>query len=301
MEPPPPLAFERRYTARPGEPWTVDGLPIQVVLADNPGAFTFTGTNTYVIGERELVVVDPGPALDSHFDSVLALIGSRPVAAIVVTHTHSDHSPLAPRLAAATGAPTFGFGPHPSEAPPEGSPEEGADREFRPDVRLADGQTVPGGDVAIVALHTPGHIANHLCLAVGDVVLTGDHVMGWSTSVISPRDGDLGDFYASCQRLLGRPDRMYLSAHGAPMPAPHDYLESIVAHRRFRDHQVGSLVADGLDQVEAIAAAIYPDLDEKLVKASRAMVLSHLRRLAEIGAVRQQGDDLYDPATRFTL
>jgi len=301
---PPPLAFLTTYDAIPGEAVRLSPL-VQRVLCPNPGPFTFTGTNTYVLGDREVVVVDPGPADEGHVDAIVRAVAGRPVVAIVLTHTHADHSPAAALLQARTGAPTYGFGPHPEPAlPPMEPPDpdrpdtthEGADRDFRPDLLLADGATVTVEGWHLDVVHTPGHIANHLCYSVREeaTLLTGDHVMGWSTSVISPRDGDLADFLASCERILDRGEGTYLSAHGEVMRDPHAYVRSLVDHRHHRTRQVLEVLADGPGDVGSIVALLYPGLDDRLVRAAKATITSHLLLL------QRQGQAVADGLPSFT-
>ncbi len=295
MGPPPAIAFLSTYDALPGEAMALSPL-VTRVLCPNPGPYTFTGTNSYVLGDAQVVVVDPGPVVESHLDALVAAVAGRPVVAIALTHTHSDHSPAAAELARRTGAPTYGFGPHPEPALPPmepvdpakpDAPEEGADRSFTPDHVLRDGDTIAVDGWHLDALHTPGHIANHLCFSVREdaTLLSGDHVMGWSTSVISPRDGSLQDYLASCDRLLARGEGTYLSAHGDVLRDPHVYVAALVAHRRSRTEQVLAVLADGPTAVGAIVERLYPELDARLVRAAKATITSHLIALRDEGVV----------------
>jgi glyoxylase-like metal-dependent hydrolase (beta-lactamase superfamily II) len=291
---PPPIPLVKVYDAAPGVPWSpTEG--VRCVLAPNPGPFTFTGTNTYIVGGQmvggsSVAVIDPGPDDDAHLGALLAAIGSADVSHILVTHTHHDHSPLAAKLAERTGAPVMAFGPHPEPrlAPEPDAPEEGADRAFEPTSFLVHGDVVHGDGWSIDVVHTPGHLANHLCFGWREagLLFTGDHIMGWSTSVISPRDGDLGEFLASCDLVLARPDHLYLSAHGAPIERPHELVTAIAQHRLFRDAQIAELIADGICEIPVIVDRLYPGLDERLVRAARATVLSHLLRMLQQGRVR---------------
>lgn len=293
---PPPLPFHR-WDPVPHDV-VIDVAPgVRRVVAANPGPFTFTGTSTWLVGERDVCVIDPGPTLPVHLEAILAAVRSRggTVSAVVCTHTHADHSPLALDLQRRTGAPTYGFGPHPAARAdiPAQLPKEAGDRVFSPDVRLGHGDTVRGEGWQLVALHTPGHIANHLCLELAGTGLTftGDHVMGWSTSVISPGDGDLQAYYDSLALLAGRPALVFCSAHGPVIPAPHAYVEALAAHRRFRDRQILALVHDGVGAVAPVVERLYVGLDERLVKAARATVLAHLLRLEALGEVRRTDAD----------
>jgi glyoxylase-like metal-dependent hydrolase (beta-lactamase superfamily II) len=284
---PEPIAFNLTYDEEPGRPWRCSDL-VRCVVAPNPGPFTFTGTNTYLIGERRLAVVDPGPDDDKHLATLVDAIGDAEVTHILVTHTHRDHSPLVPKLAALTGANVVAFGMHPRArfVVPDAK-GEGGDVGFRPDTAIGDGYVVRGEGWTMRAVHTPGHIANHLCFALDeqDVLFTGDHIMGWSTSVISPIDGDLGDFYASAQRLIDRHETRYYSAHGAPIDDPRALVAAIVEHRQFRDAQVLDQLGSGNGELDVMVERIYPGLDERLVKAANGTLLSHLLRLIDLGAV----------------
>jgi glyoxylase-like metal-dependent hydrolase (beta-lactamase superfamily II) len=286
VRPPPPIAFNTVYEAEPGVPWS-PAPGVRCVLAPNPGPYTLTGTNTYLVGESELAVIDPGPDDDAHLAALLAVIGTTPVSHILVTHTHIDHSPLVPKLAAATGAEVVAFGPHPPARlakEPDDTAESG-DQSFRPDRQLVDGDVVRGDGWAIEAMYTPGHIGNHLCFASNGVLWSGDHIMGWSTTVITPTDGDLVEFLDSCERLLARPESVYLSAHGAPITDPKGLVGAIVEHRQYRHAQVLDLVTGGVDSVPTLVERIYPGLDERLFKAARGTVLSHLLALSREGRV----------------
>ncbi len=297
----PPLPLELRYDAVPGAPWRHSDL-VRCVLAPNPGPYTFTGTNTYLVGEGEIAVIDPGPDDDAHLAALLAAIGTAQVTHILVTHTHRDHSPLAAKLSTLTGAPTFAYGPHPKPRfSLRSSGEEGGDLDFEPDQLLFDGDSVNGDGWTIQALYTPGHIQNHLCFELLDesLLFTGDHIMGWSTSVIGPADGDLGDFYDSCERLLRRHERVYLSAHGAPILRPRELVAAILEHRRLRDGQILDAVAAGADDLPAIVAIVYPDLEPALQRGAKGTVLSHLLRFVALGTVAMEAEP--GPDARFAL
>lgn len=316
-EPLAPLPLVATYDAVAGVPWAHDDL-VTCVVAPNPGPFTFLGTNTYLIGRDSLALIDPGPDDDTHHAALLAAIDRRPVTHVFVTHTHRDHSPLATKMARGLGAELIGCGRHPEprfppaiEAKPSGGDNgdttagdtttgdttggdnpaekgEGGDRDYRPDRQLMHGESVVGDGWTLEALHTPGHISNHLCYAlVGhDLVFTGDHIMGWSTSVISPAEGDLGDFLDSCELLLSRNDTTYLSAHGAPITNPHELVRAFIAHRHGRSQQILTVLrqrdGDLLDLGDFVSA-MYLGLDERLVKAATASVLAHLLHLEGSG------------------
>jgi glyoxylase-like metal-dependent hydrolase (beta-lactamase superfamily II) len=212
-----PIPFDKDFDVEPGRCYELSPL-LRRVTSPNPSLFTFKGTNTYIVGRGNVAVVDPGPDLPEQTAAILRAVEGETVTHIVVTHTHNDHSPGVPALVAATGAKTYGFGPHGTGVRrqwPFASPE-GGDMSFRPDVTVPDGGTIAGDGWTLEALHTPGHISNHLCFTLKEenVLLSGDHVMAWSTSVVSPPDGDMADYMASLDRLLGRPETTYWPGHG---------------------------------------------------------------------------------------
>jgi glyoxylase-like metal-dependent hydrolase (beta-lactamase superfamily II) len=257
------------------------------LLAPNPSPYTFTGTQTYLVGDSEVVVVDPGPAIDAHVDALVAAIGGRRVAAIACTHTHRDHSPAAALLKERTGAPIVGCAPLSLET--VGPRADAAfDPAYAPDRVLADGEAIDlGGGRALVAVATPGHTSNHLCYAFGDALFTGDHVMGWSTTVVVPPDGDMGDFMASLEKLRGLGHRIFYPAHGPPVTNPQQLLRGIIGHRMQRERQIVRLVGEGRSAVPQIVAAAYPGLDPRLVPAAGGTVTAHLLDLERRGLVKR--------------
>lgn len=290
---------------------------IRRVVANNPGPYTYKGTATFVIGTGEVAVIDPGPADEAHIDAIMQALGGERVSHILVTHTHPDHSPGAAMLKERTGAPTYGFGPHPAddqelvdlgkaasekrkareaeerarkgEAEPETAPtsEEHGDTDFHPDVMVGHEDEIRGERWRVEALHTPGHIANHLCFALPEerVLFTGDHVMGWSTSVISPPGGDLVDYLASLALLLPRSDRVYVPTHGAPISDPHPFVEGLIAHRNSRSAQIIEQLQHSPQTITELVRTLYIGLDERLIKAAGRSVLAHLVALANLGDV----------------
>lgn len=254
------------------------------LLARNPSPYTYTGTQTYLVGTDELIVIDPGPAIDEHVDAIVVAAAGRPIRAIACTHTHRDHSPAAAALKSRTGAPIIGCAPLSLEA--VGPRADAAfDGDYAPDTVLGDseGIKIPGGK--LVAVATPGHTSNHLCYAWGDALFTGDHVMGWSTTVVVPPDGDMGAFMASLEKLRQRGDRVFYPAHGAPVTKPQQLLRGLIGHRMQRDKQILRLVREGLADVPAIVAAAYPGLDPRLVPAAGGSVSAHLMDLERRGLV----------------
>jgi glyoxylase-like metal-dependent hydrolase (beta-lactamase superfamily II) len=267
------------------------------VVAENPSKFTYRGTGTYVVGEGEVVVIDPGPLLDTHRDAIAAAIAGERVTAICVTHCHSDHSPLAAWLKEETGAPTIGFGPHP---PPEADDadavkvEEAVDLAFDPDVRIADGELAASGPGwTISGVHTPGHTSNHMCFALAEhgVLFPGDHVMGWSTTVVSPPDGDMAAYVESLRKVAGRRgDRTYWPTHGPPISEPQRYVGALVEHRLQRERQVLDAVRSGLRSIPDIVTLLYTDVAPELHEPAGRSVLAHLVKLVDEGQVRSETD-----------
>lgn len=278
---------------------------IRRVIAPNPSAFTFHGTGTYIVGapgegphsRGPLAVIDPGPLDDAHMQALLAALDGETVSHILITHTHRDHSPAAAALQQATGAPTYGFGPHPQ---PQGGPavEEGGDHAFQPDHVMQEGDTVTGADWTLTALHTPGHISNHLCFALSEerALFTGDHVMGWSTTVISPPDGSMTEYYASLKKLLPRDDTRYYPTHGAPIDegstggSPQAFVQALIAHREAREAQImACLAAAGPQTIPQMVNVMYADVPAGLHPAAARSVLAHLIHMVADGRVKADG------------
>jgi glyoxylase-like metal-dependent hydrolase (beta-lactamase superfamily II) len=259
------------------------------LLAHNPSAFTYFGTQSYLLGERKVAVVDPGPDLPEHLDALEAAIAGRPVVAIMCTHTHRDHSPAARPLAERTGAPITGCAPLSLETV---GPRADAsfDGDYAPDRVLGDGETVEVDGRRVTAVATPGHTSNHLCFAFGDALMTGDHVMGWSTTVVVPPDGDMAAYMASLEKLRQRDDRIYYPAHGEPVTNPQQYVRGLIGHRMQREKQILRLVGEQPRTIPDIVASAYPGLDARLIAAAGGSVLAHLADLQKRGLVEQQQD-----------
>ena len=259
------------------------------LLANNPSAFTYYGTQTYLLGEEEVAVVDPGPALKGHLDALLAAIGGRTVVAICCTHTHRDHSPAARPLAQAIGAPVIGCAPLALES--VGPRADAAfDGDYTADRVLGDGDRLAVNGRDLTAVATPGHTSNHLCFAYRDALLTGDHVMGWSTTVVVPPDGDMAAYMASLDKLRQRKDRIFYPAHGPPVTNPAQYLRGLIGHRLQREKQILRLVGERPRDVPDIVAHAYPGLDPRLVVAAGGSVLAHLLDLERRGLVVSEGE-----------
>jgi len=259
------------------------------VLAHNPSAFTYFGTQTYVLGTDEVALIDPGPDLPEHLDALEAAIGGRPVTAIMCTHTHRDHSPAARPLADRTGAPIVGCGPLALET--VGSRADAAfDGDYRPDRELTDGEALEVDGKPVIAVATPGHTSNHLCFAYRDALFTGDHVMGWSTTVVVPPDGDMAAYIASLSKLRQRADRIYYPAHGPPVTNPEQYVRGLIGHRMQREKQILKLVDEQLRTIPDIVANAYPGLDRRLVPAAGGSVFAHLLDLEKRALVKREGE-----------
>ena len=254
------------------------------VLAHNPSAFTYYGTQTYLVGEDEVAVIDPGPNLPEHVEALLHAIAGRPLVAIMCTHTHRDHSPAAGPLCEETGAPIIGCAPLALET--VGPRADAAfDAEYFAHRVLLDGDVVMVDGQHITAVATPGHTSNHLCYAFGDALFTGDHVMGWSTTVVFPPDGDMGAYMASLDKLRQRGDRVYYPAHGPAVTNPQQYVRHLAGHRLQREKQILRLVGEQPRDVPEIVAGAYPGLDPRLVTAAGGSVLAHLLDLQKRGLV----------------
>ncbi|MEH6773810.1 MAG: MBL fold metallo-hydrolase [Cereibacter changlensis] len=276
------------------------------VLAPNPSPMTHRGTNSYIVGEGSVALIDPGPALPAHHAALLAALrpGER-ISHILVTHAHLDHSPLAAPLAEATGAELLAFGPAArspamqalAEAEPGGG--EGIDHGFAPQRRLADGESVSGPGWTLTALHTPGHLGDHLCFGFGDACFSGDHVMGWSSSLVSPPDGDMTAYRASLDRLGATPWRVLFPGHGAPVAAPATRIAWLAAHRRDRERMILDALAHGPAGLVSLTATVYAETPAALLPAARRNLLAHLVDLAERNRIR--ADPRLSATARFHL
>jgi len=259
------------------------------VLAHNPSAFTYFGTQTYLIGDGEVAVIDPGPDLPEHLDALEQAIAGRAVAAIMCTHTHRDHSPAARPLAERAGAPIVGCAPLALETV---GPRADAsfDGDYAPDRVLADGEAIMIGGEPVTAVATPGHTSNHLCFSYRGALFSGDHVMGWSTTVVVPPDGDMAAYMESLDKLRKRDDRVYYPAHGPAVTNPQQYARHLLGHRMQREKQILKLVGQRARDVPDIVAQAYPGLDPRLTVAAGGSVLAHLIDLERRELVARRGD-----------
>ncbi|MSP49774.1 MAG: MBL fold metallo-hydrolase [Alphaproteobacteria bacterium] len=261
---------------------------IRRVVANNPSPFTFKGTGTYIVGHGNVAIVDPGPDQRDHIDAVLRAVRGETVTHILVTHTHMDHVPATPAIAKATGAKVYSFGPHPRA---DEATEEAGDLSFAPDIKLGDGDVVEGDGWTVEAVHTPGHISNHLCFAVREdkALLTGDHIMGWSTAVISPPDGDMADYFASLRKLLPRMETLYIPTHGAEIRNPGPFVKAYIDHRLGREAQILARLAEGPQTIPEMVARNYADTPLHLHRAAGRSMLAHLVQMVRDGRVRTDG------------
>ncbi|MBY6055093.1 MBL fold metallo-hydrolase [Leisingera daeponensis] len=283
------------------QPGTAEVLEpgLRRILAPNPSPMTYRGTNTYILGTGGLAVIDPGPDSDAHLAAILeAVQPGQQITHIIVTHSHLDHSPLARGLSQATGAPVHAFG-----GPQAGRSEvmsrladgglagggEGIDKEFSPDVTVADGEVISGDGWDLEVIHTPGHLGNHIALAWKDACFTADHVMGWASSLVSPPDGDLTDFMASCRRLRQRSWRVFHAGHGAPITDPAGRLDWLIAHRESREAAILEALAQAPATARSLAELIYTDTPAALLKAAERNVFAHLVDLTGRGKAAPQG------------
>jgi glyoxylase-like metal-dependent hydrolase (beta-lactamase superfamily II) len=291
------IPFVRDMEFDYGRPDQVSPL-IRRVVAPNPGPFTFTGTGTYIVGRGEVAVIDPGPDLPQHLEAHLAALQGERVAAILVTHTHRDHSPLAAALAAATNAPIFGR-PAPATADAEVKLDEGQDPGFQPHVIVEDGQVLGGPGWTLEAIATPGHASNHICYALPQesALFSGDHVMGWSTTVVSPPDGDMGAYYASLDKVVARGFQSLWPTHGPPVRKVAPFLEAYKAHRLDRERQILEQLSLGRTRIIDIVRAIYVEVDPRLHPAAAQSVLAHLIHLVRDGRALSDGPP--DLASRY--
>ena len=275
---------------------TQAGIPVILeplvtrILAPNPSVYTYTGTQTYLVGNSDLAVIDPGPDNAAHIDAVLSTIAGRPLRAIVVTHHHRDHSPATRPLQLATGAPIVGAS---SARRGRGGPGDDAfDAHYAPDRVLGDGDSVSGDGWTLSALATPGHSSEHLAFALPEAgaLFSGDHVMGWSTTVVSPPDGDMSDYMASLEKLLERDDRIYYPAHGDPIERPARLVRGMLGHKKQREGQILRLLREGNQSISGMVARMYTGLDPRLEGAAAQSVLAHLIDLHRRGMAVADGD-----------
>jgi glyoxylase-like metal-dependent hydrolase (beta-lactamase superfamily II) len=268
---------------------------VRAVAADNPGPFTFKGTVSYIIGRGKVAILDPGPDDDKHIAALLEAVRGETVTHIFVTHTHRDHSPAVPKVKAATGAKIYAEGPHrlarPLHIGETRRLDASADMDFRPDVALADGAVVEGDGWTLRALTTPGHTANHMAFAFkeGNLIFSGDHVMGWSTTIVAPPDGAMSDYMASLHKLAARGEPIYLPGHGSAVRDAPRFVRHLIRHREGREASILHRLGKGAADIPTLVKAVYIGLDPRLQGAAGLSTLAHLEELVARGAVATDG------------
>jgi len=278
---------------------------VRRVVCNNPSPFTFTGTVSYIVGRGNVAIIDPGPDDAAHAAALLDAVRGEKVTHIFVTHTHRDHSPNTGRIKAATGAPVYAEGPHRASRPrhesEKATTESGGDRDFVPDIRLKDGEVIAGDGWALEAVATPGHTANHLAFAWRErqILFAGDHVMGWSTSIVAPPDGSMVDYMASLDKLAARDETLYFSGHGPEIPDARRFVRFLIRHRKAREASILHRLAKGEADIPTMVRAIYIGIDPRLMDAAGYSVLAHLEDLVGRGIVATDGDATIDGRYRM--
>ena len=265
---------------------------IRRVVANNPSPFTLYGTGTYILGRGNVAVIDPGPADPEHIEALLAATRGETITHLLVTHTHADHSPGCALLRESCDAATYGYGPHGAGKLEEGVVvEEGGDMDFDPDVQVRDGQVIEGDGWSVECVYTPGHTSNHICYQLREerALFSGDHVMGWSTSIVSPPDGDMQNYMASLELLLERDDALYWPTHGPAITAPKPHVEAFIAHRVEREDQIKACLSDGVPRIREMVPTMYADLPEFMYPAAARSVFAAMVYLVERGEVTCRG------------
>lgn len=283
------IEFHQRLDVEYGKPIPI-APNLKCLTAKNRGPYTYTGTGTFIIGEKKVAIIDPGPLLESHIEDLLSFLENKTLTHILITHTHIDHSPAAKPLAQETGAPIFAFGPHGigiGAGLEEEEVEEGADKEFIPTKTLKDGETISGEGWSLKAIHTPGHTSNHMCFhwLEENIIFTGDHIMGWSTSVISPPDGDMGAYMKSLEKIKNIGAKALHPTHGPAIPNPNEFISSLIFHRLEREDQILKTVQKGHQGLREITEIVYSHIGPELIMAAERNTLSHLLYLVEQGKI----------------
>jgi glyoxylase-like metal-dependent hydrolase (beta-lactamase superfamily II) len=263
---------------------------IRRVIAQNPGPFTFLGTGVYIVGRGDVAVIDPGPPIAAHFEALKAALAGERITHVFTTHTHLDHSPLAHPLAQWAGCKVFGL-PDPSGSNPYASLEEDGEEGFMPDILVNDGDTFSGPGWTLEAITTPGHMSNHVCYALKeeDALFSGDHIMGWSTTVISPPDGNMGDYYRSLTKIRARNFNTLWPTHGPPVRDVSPFIDAYVAHRRAREEAIVARLQAGDTLIPEMVKVIYKDIDARLHAPAAHSVLAHMIHLVEAGRASADG------------
>lgn len=263
---------------------------IRRITAPNPAPYTFKGTGTYIIGQNEVCVIDPGPNIPSHIDAIMTSLSDEKITNILITHNHMDHSPGAKSLSEKSGAKIYGFDVSDQQYT-DVEVEEGLDKNYQPDIILHDGDIIENSNWKIEVIHTPGHLSNHLCFAYLDekALFTGDHIMGWSTTIISPPDGNMSDYLASLEKLRIRDEKTYYPTHGEPIKNPIQFVTQLIGHRLRRDKEIIRAIGNGAHSIDGIIELVYADLDPKLNLAASRTIYAHLIRLVELEELTYKG------------
>jgi glyoxylase-like metal-dependent hydrolase (beta-lactamase superfamily II) len=263
---------------------------IRRVTANNPGPFTYLGTGTYIVGHGAVAVIDPGPDMPDHLDAILAATAGEQVSHILITHHHADHSPLARALSAATGAKVWGCPVVSTPVEGELKLEAGYD-DFTPDVSVCGGAVIEGAGWTMEAIPTPGHTSNHICYALREenALFCGDHIMGWSTTVITPPDGDMGDYLRSLETVRARGFSTLWPTHGPPIREPGPFIDAYIDHRRAREAQILERLIAGETQIKAMVPALYAAVNPALWPAAARSVHAHMIELVRSGRVAVDG------------
>ena len=286
------IPFTYRFDFEYGKPQQLSP-GIRRVIANNPGAFPFTGTGTFIIGKGKVAVIDPGPLMEDHIEAILYCVKGEKVTHILITHTHMDHSPAARIIKERTGAKTYAYGPHGQGKREQGvQVEEGGDMDFTPDVKVSHGEIIKGDGWTMEGVYTPGHTSNHMCYQLQEekALFSGDHVMGWSTSIISPPDGDMTDYMNSLDLLLQRNDEIYWPTHGTSITDPKSYVKAFITHRREREEQILNCLANKLYNIKDMVPTMYTELDSSMYPAAARSVFAAIIRLVEMDRVSCQGE-----------
>src|SRR5215472_8965891 len=288
------IPFDKSFSLAPDQVQEI-APGVRAIAANNPSPHTFKGTVSYIVGSGQVAIIDPGPDDAAHVSALLDAVRGETVTHVFVTHTHRDHSPAAAAIKAATGAQVLAEGPHRlARLLHTGETrrlDASADMDFRPDVALADGETVSGDGWTLQALTTPGHTANHMAFAFkeADLTFSGDHVMGWSTTIVAPPDGAMSDYMASLDKLAARNEQTYLPGHGNPVRNAPKYVRHLIAHRKGREASILHRVGKGATDIPTIVKAVYIGLDPRLIGAAGLSTLAHMEDLVARGVVATEG------------
>ena len=292
------IPFKKTMEFAYGEPRELAPGVVRLV-ANNPSPFTFKGTNTYLVGDTSLALIDPGPEEEAHFDAIMTVAAGRPITHIFITHTHRDHTDGLERVQKATGALVCAYGREswsPSKLANSPTGAEFIDIDFKPDIVMRDGDVVSGSGWSLEALFTPGHAPDHLCFAdtARGVLFCGDHVMSWNTSVVAPPEGNMADYMTSLEKLLARHETVFMPGHGGRIEQPQRMVKAYIVHRRWREQAILDAIRAGQITIKQVVAQVYQGLDPRLVNAASLSVLAHVEHLIARGLVHSDGPPSFD-------